>query len=228
MIRALKDKKNIKLFYCDLPDCDVLKPDSLKKFAKGKDVIIHAAAVNRGTDTNVIAGTVSAVYNLISAAEKLKTKPKIIYLSSIQAETETIYGLSKKLAEIMLKDFSARANAPVSIFRLTNVFGEGCDPFYNSAVATFCHQVAKGEKLTVHPQSKKKKLNLVYVEDVANLVAKEVFTKQKKKFYFKRVIFKNEINVEELAKLIESFKFGKRELKSKFYRDLYKTYLSYL
>ncbi|PIU98619.1 hypothetical protein COS61_00415 [Candidatus Wolfebacteria bacterium CG03_land_8_20_14_0_80_40_12] len=228
IIGALEGKKNVKLSYCDLPGCDVLKQGFLKNFVKNKDVIIHAAAINRGTDTEVIAGTVAAVYNLISAVEKLKNRPKIIYLSSVQAETETIYGLSKKLAEIMLKDFSGRMKAPVSIFRLANVFGEGCKPFYNSAVATFCYQVVNGEKLIVHPQSRNKKLNLVYVKEIADLITKEAFIKRKDKFYFKRIFSKNEIKVGELAKLIELFKFGKPRLKSEFEKDLYKTYLSYL
>lgn len=228
LVEILKNEKNVKLFHCDLPGCDIFKSEPFKKFVKGKDAIIHAAAVNKGTDTEVIAGTVVAVYNLISVVEKLKNKPKIIYLSSIQAETETIYGFSKKLAEIMLKDFSERTKTQVSIFRLANVFGEGCKPFYNSAVATFCHQASKGERLIVHSQSRNKKLNLVYVKEVVDLITKEVFARRKEKFYFKRVFLKNEIKVGELAKLIESFKFAKPRLKSRFEKDLYKTYLSYL
>ena len=128
----------------------------------------------------------------------------------------------------MLGDFAKRVAVPVSIFRLTNVFGEGCRPFYNSVVATFCHQVASGEKLTVHPDSRNKKMNLVYARDVVMMVAKEVFTKRKNMFYFKRVSSTSEITVGELAELIESFKSGRPKLKSKFHKDLYRTYLSYV
>jgi UDP-2-acetamido-2,6-beta-L-arabino-hexul-4-ose reductase len=229
LVEALKDKKNLKLSYCDLPDCNLLNPDSFKNFVKNKDTIIHLAAVNRGTDTKVIGGTVTATHNLISTMEKLKSWPKLIFLSSIQAETDTIYGLSKKLAEIMLKDFSARTKTPVTIFRATNVFGEGCRPFYNSVVATFCYQAANNQEITVHPQSRSKKINLIYVKDVAKMIVREIFTKRQKPFYFKQVSTENEIRVGELAKLIKSFKKLKnlKKLKSKFYRDLYKTYLFY-
>lgn len=227
LVKLLKDKKNLKLSYCSLPDCNLLNPDSLKKFVKNKDVIIHLAAVNRGTDTEVIAGTVVTTYNLISVMGKYKSKAKLIFLSSVQAETNTIYGQSKKLAEIMLEDFSQQTKTPVTVFRITNVFGEGCRPFYNSVVATFCYQTVNGQKLTI--KNRNKQINFIYVEDLINLITKEVSTKRKKLFYFKRVVSNNKISIAELAKLIKSFKNLKdrKVLKSKFYKNLYKTYLSY-
>ena len=228
LVEVLKDEKNLKLSYCDLPNCNLLNPDSLKNFVKNKELIIHLAAVNRGTDTEVIAGTVVATYNLISAMEKYKSQAKLIFLSSIQAEIETTYGLSKKLAEIMLEDLSRRTKVPVTIFRTTNVFGEYCRPFYNSVVATFCHQIANGKKLTV--KNSGRKINFIYVKDLVKIIAKEVFSKRKKLFYFKRIAPNNKISVSELAKLIKSFNTLKNfnRLKLKFYKNLYKTYLSYI
>ncbi len=226
---VFKNKKNVKLFYCDKPNCDLLKRDSLKNFVKNKNIIIHAAAINRGSDTEVISGSIVATYNLISATEKYKNRAKLIFLSSIQAETETLYGKSKRLAEIMLEDFSQRNKIPVSVFRLTNVFGEGCRPFYNSVVATFCYQAANGKELTINRESKNKKLNLIYVDDVVKNIVKETLIRRKNPFYFKKIDSKNEISVGALANLIKSFGNIKNtnELKSKFYKDMYKTYLSY-
>jgi len=226
LVEAFKNKKNIKVFCCDRSDCDILNADSLKKFVKDKEAIIHAAAINRGTDIEIIAGSVVGTYNLISAMEKHKSRAKMIFLSSIQAETDTLYGKSKRLAEIMIEDFSRRTKIPVAIFRLTNVFGEGCKPFYNSVVATFCHQIANNKELTINPESRNKKINLIYVGDVVKIILKEIKKYRKNTFYFKKIDLKNEISVGNLAKLIQSFK-NKPKLKSKFYKDLYKTYLSY-
>ncbi len=230
LARALKNK-NYKLSFFDKPENNLLIPKTseLKKFLLGNDVIIHAAAVNRGTDEEIIAGNVVVTYNLISAMEKYRSKAKLIYLSSIQAETDTLYGKSKRLAEIMLEDFSQRNKISVSVFGLTNVFGEGCRPFYNSVVATFCYQAADGKELTINRESKNKKLNLIYVDDVVKDIIKETLIRRKNPFYFKRIDSKNEISVSNLANLIESFKNIKNtnELKSKFHKDLYKTYLSY-
>ena len=227
-ITAALKNKGIKLSFFDLPNNDLLKSGkNLENFVKNKDAIIHAAAINRGTDAEIITGNVVATYNLISAMEKHKNKAKLIYLSSIQAKTDTLYGKSKRLAEIMLEDFSNKTKMPVSIFRLTNVFGEGCKPFYNSVVATFCYQAANDKELTVNQESRSKKINLIYIGDVVEIIIKEIFACRKNQFYFKRIDSKNEISVGDLADLIKSFKNNKFKAKNKFYRDLYKTYLSY-
>ena len=230
IIDFLKNKKNVKLFFFDLPENNLLKPDEdLKKFVRNNNIIIHTAAVNRGSDAEIVAGSVVATYNLISAMVNFKSQSKLIFLSSIQAETETLYGQSKRLTEIILEDFSNNYKVPVSIFRLTNVFGEGCRPFYNSAVATFCYQVVNNKELTVHPESKNRKMDLIYVGDIAKIVVREAFIKRKKPFYFRRVVSRNEITVGELAKLIQSFKIKPiKRLKTKFYQDLYLTYRSYI
>ncbi len=232
-IVAVLKNQDVKLSFFDLPKNDLLKPfKNLENFVKNKDVIIHIAAINRGADTEVIAGSVVATYNLISAIGKCGSKTKLIFLSSIQAETETLYGKSKRLAERMLKDLSMRIKIPVAIFRLTNVFGEGCKPFYNSVVATFCHQVAKEEKLNVNPNDKKFKF--LYIGDLVKIIIKELAAKRKNYFYLRTISSSNEISVPDLAKLISSFKKGKQQLKSlsagrqgKFHKNLYKTYLSY-
>ncbi len=227
-IAAVLKNHGAKLFFFDLPTGDLLNPDkNLEKFVKNKDVIIHAAAVNRGTDTEIVAGSVVATYNLISAIKKLKKRPQIIFLSSIQAETETLYGKSKRLAEIILEDFSKKTKTPVTIFRLTNVFGEGCRPFYNSVVATFCYQAANGQELSVNLKNKNKKINFIYVKDAVKEILKAIKEQFRQPFCLKRIDSKNIITVSDLAKLIQSFK-NKPKLKSKFHKDLYKTYLSYV
>ncbi|MEK7635662.1 MAG: NAD-dependent epimerase/dehydratase family protein [Patescibacteria group bacterium] len=234
-IAVVLKNQGVKLSFFDLPKNDLLKPGkNLENFIKDKDAIFHTAAVNRGTDTEIIVGSVVSTYNLISAIEKLKKRPKLIFLSSIQAETETLYGKSKRLAEIMLEDFSKKNKIPVVIFRLTNVFGEGCKPFYNSVVATFCYQAANGKELTVNPESRNKKINLIYVKNVASEIVKEISCRRNNNFYLKNINSKNEISIGDLAKLIQSFK-NQQKLKSllagkqgKFYKDLYKTYLSYV
>ena len=128
------------------------------------------------------------------------------------------------MAEIILEDFSKRNKTPVSIFRLTNIFGEGGKPFYNSVIATFCHQVAKGEKLNVNPDNKKFKF--LYVGDLVKIIIKELSVKRKNYFYLKTISSSNEAAVSELAKTIIGFKNGVKP-KNKFQKDLHKTYLSY-
>jgi UDP-2-acetamido-2,6-beta-L-arabino-hexul-4-ose reductase len=202
----------------------------LAEFAKKNDVIIHAAAATRESNLPLIAGNIVASYNLLTAVEKNNKASKIIFLSSsaVDVKKRLVYGDSKYLVELMLEDFSRLYKRRVSIFRLTNVFGEGSRPFHNTAVATFCYQVAKGEKLKVN--KKGAPLMLVYVGDVVSAISEEVFKKRKELFFFKKIYTKNIITVPALAKLITSFKNLKNQknLKSKFHKDLYKTYLSFV
>ncbi|MBU1704257.1 MAG: NAD-dependent epimerase/dehydratase family protein, partial [Nanoarchaeota archaeon] len=148
LVNLLK-KKGLNIFCFDESKHSLFDPASLKEFVSNKDVIIHLAAVNRDKDTGIIAGSVCTTYNLILAMKRAKSEAKLIFASSIQAETESVYGLSKRLAEIMLKDLSEELKKPVTVLRMTNVFGEGCRPFYNSVVATFCHQVAHSEEISI-------------------------------------------------------------------------------
>lgn len=216
----------IKISLFDRPQGDILTGEAVKKFVSGKDVIIHAAAVNRGTDIEIISASVVGTYNLIKAVEGLKKKPKIIFLSSIQSGNGTVYGSSKRLAEMMLEDHAKRHNAPVTVFRLTNVFGEGSRPFYNTVVATFCYQVAHGQKITLNPESRNRSLDLLYVGDAAAMIAKEAVRKRRQSYYLKTLSSHSEITVGRLAALIFSFGSGSKKEKalSGLERKLHQTY----
>jgi UDP-2-acetamido-2,6-beta-L-arabino-hexul-4-ose reductase len=213
--------KNIKVFGFDLPEDNLLDSSSLKKFLFNKDLVIHAAAVNRGSDTEIISAGVVGTYNLVS-----NSRSRIIFLSSIQAENNTVFGLTKRISEILVEDFSIKNKIPASVFRVPNVFGENCRPFYNSVVATFSYQINRNQKIKISKDQRK--IPLIYVKDLAEIVVKESLNKRKG-FFFKEITSKNQTTVSELACLLKSFKKikNKKELKSKFHRDLYQTFLSY-
>lgn len=225
LVRAFKNK-GYPVNYFDLPGGNLLNPNriSLKKFIKNSDIIIHAAAVNRGTDTEVIVGSIVTTYNLIKGIGETKSNAKIIFFSSTQAELDNVYGRSKRLTEILLEDFNRKNNSSVTIFRLPNVFGEGGRPFYNSVAHTFCYQIANNQRPVILID---KKTSFVYIGDLIKIIEKEITVRKKKTFNFK-TIESDKIMVSDLLKLIHSFKKIKNfsELKSKFHRNLYKTYLA--
>lgn len=202
---------------CDLPECDLLKP------IKGidADVVIHVAAIDKVEEWKIVEYNIRIAYNLVSALKE--SKPRLIYLSSIHAKNpQNAHGLSKQAIEIILKSYCQEHKIPLTIFRPTNAFGEGCKPFYNSVVATFCYQVANGEK--VRGGGFNKEIILIYVKDLAKIVAKE--TTEKKPFCLKEITSGNRITIGQLLKLIRSFKQGKKP-EGKFQKDLYRTYRTY-
>jgi UDP-2-acetamido-2,6-beta-L-arabino-hexul-4-ose reductase len=223
--RALKEKRSGVVF--GLSKLNTLNPNKLKKFVRDKDVVVHVAAIHRGTEIQLVKGNVAPAYNIVSAIRKSKKRPKIIFISSVQAKTDSVYGQTKRLAEIMLEEYSRNEQAPVTIFRVTNEFGEWAKPFYNSVIATFCCQLTKGLEISVN--SSPKKINFIYAGDIAKAVVGEVSKKRKKLFNLMTTTSKNNESVSKIANILKSFsKNNKRPiLKNKFYNDLYNTYLSY-
>lgn len=221
------EKAGFKIIYFDLPEDNLVNPNParLKRFIKGSNIIIHAAAVNRGADAEVIAGSVVATYNLSEAVRKSNPKAKIIFTSSIQAENDSVYGRSKRLAENILEELADKSGTTVHIFRFTNIFGEGGRPFYNSVVSTFASEALKGRKLPVN--NPKKKLRLLYVGEAVREILKAIKSKGHSKVFLKKIDSKSEISVGWLAELMRRFVSGRAKPKTKLEKILYKVFLSY-
>lgn len=139
----------------------------LRSALVGADFVFHLAGVNRPeTDDGFTAGNVDATRRLCDLMVETGRAIPVVYASSIQAERDNAYGRSKRAAEDLLLAYGQTTGAPVRVFRLANVFGKWSRPNYNSAVATFCHNIARGLDITVNDPSAA--LKLVYVDDVVS------------------------------------------------------------
>jgi len=227
-LRRFFAKQGHKVSFLDKKGVDFINPNqaALRRFVIGKDLIIHAAGINRGTDTEIISGNIIAAHNLLLVMGRFRSPAKLIFLSSIQAALENIYGQSKKLAEIIFRDYSLKKGKFVSVLRLPNIFGENSRPFYNSAVATFCYQAANNKPLSIDPANRKKKIPLLYVENLAEIINQEMAKMPKTGFNLKTIKPEKEISVGALADLIAGFANGSKS-KTAFDKNLYKTFLSF-
>jgi len=145
---------------------------ALKNFVASCDVIVHLAAMNRHKDQNVIYNTnVDLVNQLIKACEATQSTPKIIFSSSTQEEKDNLYGKSKREGRQYIEDWANKTNAKVSSLIIPNVFGPFGKPFYNSFIATFCHQIVNGETPTVINDSD---VNLIYVNELSETIYNEI------------------------------------------------------
>ncbi len=206
-----------------------LKDESLETLntkIKNSDFIFHLAGVNRPSNNDeFLTGNVDLTINICKGVSLAKKMIPIVFTSSIQADLENLYGKSKKMAEDVLLDFSKRSGNPVHLFRLPNVFGKWCKPNYNSAVATFCHNIANG--LPVKINDPNSIINLVYIDDVIknfmSLIQGEPL---------KEVSPVYKITVGDLEKQLLAFKESKDNLVTEkvgvdLTRALYSTYISY-
>lgn len=194
------------------------------------DFVFHLAGVNRPLDVSEFAHGNADLTRMLCEAVKLAERPiPVVYTSSIQAGNDNAYGASKRGAEEALEALALQTGSPVSIYRLPNVFGKWCRPNYNSAVATFCHNISQGLPISINDAGAP--LQLVYIDDViaaflARLDAPSGDT------MFQEVVPVYRTTVGAVADQLEAFKHSRSSMLIErvgtgFTRALYSTYISY-
>lgn len=206
----------------------------LEKYCCECDFVYHLAGVNRPQRVEeFMEGNYGFTSDLVDLLKKCGNKCPVMISSSIQAALENPYGQSKKAGEDMLFAYGQEAGAPVYIYRFPNVFGKWCRPNYNSAVATFCHNIAHG--LPIQVNDRNTLLCLVYIDDVVEelMQALDRHPHVNADGYC-YVPVEHEATLGEIVNLLYSFKESRQNLKlpdmteGGFEKKLYSTYLSYL
>ena len=221
-------KKDSELFLYDI-DTD---PLLLEKYTKECDFVFHLAGVNRPKEEKeFMEGNFGFTSLLLDTLKKHKNICPIMLSSSIQATLDNPYGISKKAGEDLLFDYSKETGSPVYIFRFPNVFGKWCRPNYNSAVATFCNNIAND--LPIQVNNRNVNMTLVYIDDVVNELIEVLQDKANKEDEFCKVRVEHKITLGEIVDLIYSFRDSRKNLsvpnmQDEFTKKLYSTYLSYL
>ena len=210
----------------------------LSRLLEGVEFVFHLAGVNRPQlpQEFVIGNTVLTIALIEAVEGEMRICGRnipILYTSSTQAVLDNPYGASKRAAEDVLRAFAKRTGAAVHVFRLPNVFGKWCRTNYNSAVATFCHNIARG--LPVQVNDPTALINLVYVDDVIECFIRlmDGAGAVQDSEGFATVAPQYTATVGELARYIESFRASRDTLVTErvgtgFVRALYSTYVSYL
>lgn len=202
------------------------------------DFVFHLAGVNRPTDPDdFVTGNLdltNALCDVVEATMQVNGKLiPIVYTSSVQAERDNAYGLSKRGAEQALHELAARHRLPLHVFRLPNVFGKWCKPNYNSAVATFCHNIVRGLPIQVNDASAP--VTLVYIDDVIErfLQIMDGADSLPDAHGFESVAPQYTTTVGAMARQIQAFKDSRETLMTEpvgsgLVRALYSTYVSFL
>jgi UDP-2-acetamido-2,6-beta-L-arabino-hexul-4-ose reductase len=141
--------------------------NSLDVWTEKCDIIFHFAAVCRGNDENFIFNTnIDLVRKLISSCERTKSRPHIIFTSSVQENKNTAYGKSKIQGRKLFIKWSENNNTIFSGLILPNVFGRYAKPNYSSVVATFSNNLFENKKSKIILNSKMK---LIYIDDLIKI-----------------------------------------------------------
>jgi UDP-2-acetamido-2,6-beta-L-arabino-hexul-4-ose reductase len=236
--------KNLQLYLAARKDIQVVcftRRDDVTRLPvllQGVDFVFHLAGVNRPQDPNeFISGNVDLTQLLCQSVGAIATdtgkKVPIVFTSSIQAERDNPYGQSKRDAENALFALTRNHNIPVHVFRLPNVFGKWCKPNYNSAVATFCHNITRGLPIQINDPAAP--ITLVYVDDVMERFVQLMDGADAcvDADGFATMAPQYSATVGELAQVLQAFRDSRSTLMTErvgtgLVRALYATYVSYL
>ena len=250
-IRDGKDKTHPALTVDELYLYDIDSEESELEVACEKaDFVFHLAGVNRPQNPDeFMKGNFGFTSKLLDTLKKYNNKCPVMISSSIQATCigryDSDYGRSKKAGEELVFQYGEETGAKVLVYRFPNLFGKWCRPNYNSAVATFCNNIANDLPITVNDPSVE--LELLYIDDLVDemIVALEGHEHRCEFDGLKTVLcggagtycaapITHRVTLGEIVRLLESFKKQASTLVmpeipyNSFAKKLYSTYLSYL
>ena len=228
LIAELRNRK-----YDDIYEYDIdTDPGELDRFTKDCDFVFHLAGVNRPKDeSEFMTGNFGFTDILLNKLKENGNRAPVLITSSIQAELDNPYGRSKKAGEELMFSYAGETGAPVYVYRLPNVFGKWCRPNYNSAVATFCNNIASGLPIQVNDASVV--MNLVYIDDVVNEFINALEGKANIVSRYGAIPTVHTTTLGHIVETIQSFKESREKLELPKLDDaltskLYSTYLSYI
>ncbi len=169
-IRDGKDRTHPELQIDEIFEYDIdTEKSKLDEFCREADFVFNLAGVNRPKNPEeFMAGNFGFASELFASLEKHRNTCPVMISSSIQATCigryNSDYGRSKKAGEELAFEYGKRCGAKVLVYRFPNLFGKWCRPNYNSAVATFCNNIANDLPITVNDRAVK--LELLYIDDL--------------------------------------------------------------
>ena len=252
-LKNIKDGKNRTrsisidaIFESDL-DTD---PKDLEEYCRQADFVFHLAGINRPQNNEeFMTGNRDAAETVLDLLKKYDRKCRVMLSSSIQASlvgryAGSPYGLSKLAGEEVLFAYGEQTGNDVLVYRFQNLFGKWCRPNYNSAVATFCHNIAHDLPIKVNDPATE--LELVYIDDLVEEMLDALEGKEHRCMFegtaavpqkdgkYCCVPVSHKVTLGEIVQLLETFHDQPETLvmpaiaPGSFAKKLYSTYLSYL
>ena len=207
--------------------------ENLDEYCKTADFVFHIAGVNRPENQEeFMEGNFGFTSVLLETLKKYDNKAPILIISSIQAALDNPYGKSKKAGEDLIFGYGKENRVKTLVYRLPNLFGKWCRPNYNSAVATFCHNISHNLPITVNDENHQ--LTLVYIDDLIDEMLRGLKGEETRDGEFCSVPVSHKATLGEIVKLLYEFKnipetkFVPDLTENSFSKKLYSTYLSYL
>ncbi|MBQ7605914.1 MAG: NAD-dependent epimerase/dehydratase family protein [Firmicutes bacterium] len=146
--------------------------EDLAKYCEKADFLFNLAGVNRPKDNSeFMSGNFGFASDLLNALKKCGNKCPVMLSSSVQASlsgrfADSEYGKSKLAGEELFFEYARETGVAVYVYRFPNLFGKWCRPNYNSAIATFCHNIANG--LPIQVSNPAVEMDVLYIDDLVD------------------------------------------------------------
>lgn len=233
-IRDGKDKTRKSLKIEEIFEFDVdTEPTLLNDYCKKADFVFNLAGINRPQNTDeFMQGNFGFASTLLDNLKKYNNTCPVMISSSTQAALDNDYGKSKKAGEDLLFSYSKETGTKALVYRFPNVFGKWCRPNYNSAVATFCNNIANDLEIVVN--NRDTLLTLVYIDDLIDEMLNALEGKENYEGEYCKVSTEHKATLGEIIDLLYTFAEQSKTLiipeipYNSFAKKLYSTYLSYL
>lgn len=249
-IKEEKDKTHPALKIEEVYEYDIdSTPAELEMYCSQADFVFNLAGVNRPKNQeDFMQGNFGFASTLLDTLKKCGNKCPVMLSSSIQATCigryDSDYGRSKKAGEELFFNYSNEIGVKVLVYRFPNLFGKWCRPNYNSAVATFCNNIANDLPVTISDRSVQ--LELLYIDDLVSEMLDALEGNEHhcefdgisavicKKGKYCVAPITHKVTLGEIVDLLYSFRKQSETLvipeipSESFAKKLYSTYLSYL
>lgn len=206
--------------------------DTLDAHCRDANFVLHLAGVNRPENNEAfMQGNFGFTSILLETLKKYQNTCPVMLSSSTQASRDNPYGQSKKAGEDLLFYYGKETGAKVLIYRFPNVFGKWCRPNYNSAIATFCHNIA--HDLPIQINDPKVDMQLIYIDDLVGELINAVKGNENKVGDYCEIPVVHNVKLGDIVESLTQFKKNRQDLRipnmeDPFIKKLYSTYLSYL
>ena len=237
-IRDGKDRTRPNIVIDEIYEYDIdTDVELLDVYCEKADFVFHFAGVNRPkTNEEFMQGNFGFTSTLLDTLKKHGNTCPVMISSSIQATCigryDGEYGRSKRAGEELMFSYAKETGAKVLVYRFPNLFGKWCRPNYNSAVATFCNNIANDLPITVNDPAVE--LELVYIDDLVNEMLDAIEGKEHYADSYCQVPVTHKVTLGEIVACLDKFKNQPQTLmmpeiaENSFEKKLYSTYLSYL
>lgn len=210
----------------EIDRCIFGDPGRFQGIVRQADTVVHLAGMNRGDDREIERVNVDLTRQLIAVCKQANARPQVLLADSTHRDRETAYGRSKRQSADLFAAWALEAGASFTDLVLPNVYGEGGRPFYNSVVATFCHELASGEEPKIIQDGQ---LELVHAQTVARAIIAAI----EGRVFGEVRVQGDRLSVSECLQKLRLFDRSYRghlipELKTDVDLDLFNTYRSYL